>query len=344
MKKSSDGVTDEVLIDFAIITAVRAEHEAVCRAFKLKSTSRVKRGARVYWRGRLPLQGGKFYELVAVQSSDAASVDASLVTADTINHWSPGAVLLVGFAGAAHDGSGPDDESLGDLILGSAVYYYERGRASGGRRKPEPYMIQPSATLWNNARSLPTWKTPITAKRPDGSSKRPKVFEGVIASGEKVVADTAVRHEIVRGHRKIRAIEMEGYGFGKAVWASAGNAHNLVFKAICDRADRTKGDDWQPYAAAVAASFAKHLLLDQPLEPRNLPAPPSEEEESNPTKGSKTARAAGAGEPSRGKPLPGGTLSATGGGGGAASPRQRLILDAYKKLQSESGAVGQDEE
>jgi hypothetical protein len=66
-----------------------------------------------------------------------------------------------------------------------------------------------------------------------------------IASGEKVIADAAVRDQIVNHHRKTRAIEMEGYGFSAAVWQSFEQRRHLVIKAICDRADRNKGEDWQ---------------------------------------------------------------------------------------------------
>lgn len=267
-KTPNDAVT---LVDFAIITAVRAEFEAIKRAFQLRVQDRVKCGTRVYWRGRLHLSEGKFYELIAVQSSETANVDASLVTNDTIHWWSPGAVLLVGFAGAAHDGSDPDDENLGDVIVGSDTYYYERGKITNRGQLPEPSMFKANSTLWNNFQNLEKWTTRIKAKRPDGKRVRPRVLGGVIAAGEKVISDKSFRDKIVRGHRKIRAIEMEGYGFSKAVWAAVGSIPHMVIKAISDRADRRKGDDWQDYSAAAAASFTKHLLLDEPIAPRNLP-------------------------------------------------------------------------
>ena len=34
----------------------------------------------------------------------------------------------------------------------------------------------------------------------------------------------------------------------------------IVCKAISDWADGEKNDDWQPYAAAVAASLVKHVM------------------------------------------------------------------------------------
>src|SRR5205085_2986709 len=258
-------------IDFAIVTAIDVERRAVCRAFKLKDSDRVRKDSRVYWRGRLALSDGEFYEIVVAQLSDMANVDAALLTADLIHHWGPGALLLVGVAGAASDGSKADDEALGDLIIGSDVYYYERGKVATGGKKPEPYMYKADATLWNNVTAVPEWKGRIGVARPDGKTARPSILRGVIASGEKVIAEAAARDELAGGHRKIRAIEMEGYGFSAAVWQSFDRRRDLVLRAICDRAERDKSEDWQPYAAAVAANFAKYFLEDRPLEPRNQP-------------------------------------------------------------------------
>jgi nucleoside phosphorylase len=78
-----------------------------------------------------------------------------------------------------------------------------------------------------------------------------------------------VRNEIAARQRKIKAIEMEGYGFSKAAWQSFDRVRYVVIKSICDSADLGKGDEWHPYAAAVAAGFTKHFLLDRPLDPRN---------------------------------------------------------------------------
>lgn len=35
----------------------------------------------------------------------------------------------------------------------------------------------------------------------------------------------------------------------------------LIIRGICDYADSHKSKNWQPYAAATAASYAKELLL-----------------------------------------------------------------------------------
>jgi nucleoside phosphorylase len=266
------------LIDFGIITAVKTEREAVRRAFNL-FPQRVK--SRQYWRGQIELGDGAFYEIVLAQSLSMAGINAALVTSETVQDWSPGALLLVGFAAAANDGTENDHERLGDLIIGSHVYYYTSGKETDDGVDIEPYMHSASADLFGIATTLPDWTSRIPVKRPDRTRERPRVITGVIASGERVIAAQAVREQIRKGHRKIRAIEMESYGFSQAAWEKLGVKH-LVMKAICDRADREKDDEWQPYAAAVAAGFSKYFLLNQPLPPRNPPRiisePPPERE------------------------------------------------------------------
>jgi nucleoside phosphorylase len=251
----------------AIITALELERKAVCAVFGLKDSDRVYIDTRVYWRGKLQLTEDSYYEIIVAQLPDMANIDAALLTSDVLHHLEPAALLLVGIAGAASNGSKPDDEALGDVVLGSSVYYYERGKETADGKRAEPYMYPASAKLWNRVSAVPDWKSSINARRPDKKRKRPAIHRGVIACGEKVIADAAARDEIVSGHRKIKAIEMEGYGFSKAVWQSVGQREYLVIKAICDRADRDKNEDWQPYAAATAASFTKHFLSDQPIGP-----------------------------------------------------------------------------
>jgi nucleoside phosphorylase len=269
-RKSSDpGKNSDLLIDFAIITAVEIEKDAVCKAFNLTHKHRVRKGPRIYWRGRLRLKDGDHYEIVVAQPMDMAQVDAAILTTDLIHHWNPAALLMVGIAGAASDGSKDDDEALGDLVVGRDVYYYERGKVTADGKRPEPVTYRADATLLNNFMSLPPLRSRILVPRPDGQQKRPQVIFAAIASGEKVIADAAVRDQIVSHHRKTSAIEMEGYGFSAAVWQSFEHRRHLVMKAICDRADRNKAEDWQHYAAAVAAQYARHFLRDRPIDPRN---------------------------------------------------------------------------
>jgi len=252
------------VIDIAILTAIEVERRAVCEAFGLTDKDRIRKDSRVYWRGRLPLINGQAYELVVAQAPDAANIDAAILTNDLLHHWKPGAALLVGIAASAD----PRKINLGDVVLGSDVYYYERGKVTPNGTRPEPKIISPDSTLWANVTAVPDWDGQVDVARPDGTKARPRVHPGVIASGEKVIADIDARDKIATGHRKIVAIEMEGYGFSRAVWQSFERVRHLDIRAICDDGSENKNDEWHAYAASVAAGFAKHFLLDRPLEPR----------------------------------------------------------------------------
>ncbi len=246
-------VESKIKIDFAIITAIEIERLAVCEAFQMTAQDRVEKGARIYWRKRLQLEDDEFYEIVLTQLPDAAAVDAALAVNDTIHEWEPGAVLMVGIAGAAKKGV-----QLGDLVLGKEVCYYGRGKATVDGTLPEPKYYFADATLWDRVISVPKWDLPISVIRPDGKDVRPKTHYGVIASSEKVIANADIRDEIAANNRKIAAIEMEGYGVSAATFKQYRPVRCLVIRAISDLADASKNDEWQPYAAAVAAEFTKY--------------------------------------------------------------------------------------
>ncbi|WP_437980735.1 phosphorylase family protein [Sorangium sp. So ce117] len=254
-------------IDFAILTAIEVERKAVCTAFSLTEKDRVKKDGRVYWRGKLPLPDGDAYEVVVAQPADMGNIEAALLASDVIKHWQPSAALLVGIAASTDK-----DVKLGDVVVGRTVYYYEHGKVTPDGTKPQPEMINADSVLLNHVVALPDWEGKLPAARPDGRADAPQVHRGVIASGEKVIASAATRDEIANSHRKIIALEMEGYGFSRAVWQSFERVRHLDIRGICDDGSETKDDRWHKYAAAAAASFARHFLSDRPVEPRSKAA------------------------------------------------------------------------
>ena len=254
-------------IDFAILTALKDERDAVLRAFGLTAKHRIrKEKKRTYWCGRLKFEDGEFYQIIVAQSFDQANVAAALLANDTIHDWNPGAMLLVGIAGAANE-----EQKPGDLVIGEHTYYYERGKMTPDGLKPEPYMIPADSMLRERVRAVPKWSS--RRRRPDGTKDQPNIHKGVIAAGEKVIANAAIRDDLASQHRKIKAVEMESYGFSLAAWQSFSQVPHLVIKAIQDSADASKNDEWRQYAVGVAAAYAKHFLRDRPLEPRNPPSP-----------------------------------------------------------------------
>jgi nucleoside phosphorylase len=110
-------------------------------------------------------------------------------------------------------------------------------------------------------------KGKIIRDRSETPSSQSRVHFGSIASGNKVVLDSATRAAILKKHPNVLAIEMEAAGtmdvFGCA-----------TIRGICDYADSHKNDDWQWYAAAAAAAVAKEVLgLIVPSKAVDVPLP-----------------------------------------------------------------------
>lgn len=265
MKANSEQNDSEPLIDFAILTAIEVERRAVCEVLGLTSDEhRVRREGRLYWRGSIKLKDGSTYNIVVAQPTDMANVPMAILTNDTIQQWKPNAILMVGIAGAANE-----KVELGDIVLGKQIYYYERGKVTPEGKEPEPILFSSDHLLLDAAIKLPEWDPQIKVPRPDKTNDKPNIWDGVIACGDKVIADELTKEKITEPHRKILAIEMEGYGFIEAARQSIYRPRFLVIRAICDKANTQKSDEWHSYAASAVASFTKHFLEDRPIDPRN---------------------------------------------------------------------------
>ena len=69
--------------------------------------------------------------------------------------------------------------------------------------------------------------------------------------------------DVLRQELDILCFEMEAAGL-------MDNFPCLVIRGICDYSDSHKNKQWQPYAAAVAAAYAKELLSVIPAAPGKL--------------------------------------------------------------------------
>ncbi|KAL6818968.1 ankyrin repeat-containing domain protein [Trichoderma camerunense] len=82
----------------------------------------------------------------------------------------------------------------------------------------------------------------------------PAVHYGTIASGNKVIKDGVKRDKISKALGGVLCFEMEAAGLQN-------HFQCVIIRGICDYADSHKNDEWQGYAAATAAAFAKELLM-----------------------------------------------------------------------------------
>ncbi|KAL4805677.1 hypothetical protein BDV18DRAFT_12049 [Aspergillus unguis] len=89
-------------------------------------------------------------------------------------------------------------------------------------------------------------------RRPD--AERVRVWYGSIGSGDQLLKSSRDRDEL-RDRYNVIGLEMEAAGIMNEI--PVGN-----IRGVCDYGDERKNKDWQPYAAAMAAAFAKGVLAE----------------------------------------------------------------------------------
>ncbi|KAL7819654.1 Pfs, NACHT and ankyrin domain protein [Trichoderma gracile] len=92
--------------------------------------------------------------------------------------------------------------------------------------------------------------------RPPRLSRDPMIHHGGIASGNQVMKHAESRDKIAEAFDVI-CFEMEAAGL-------MDYCPCLVIRGICDYADSHKNKQWQEYAAAAAAAYARELLEEMP--------------------------------------------------------------------------------
>ena len=85
-----------------------------------------------------------------------------------------------------------------------------------------------------------------------GKHQDPAIHYGLIASADQVMKDAHTRDKLAK-EQGILCFEMEAAGLMDRFAC-------VVIRGICDYSDTHKNVDWQSYAAATAAAYAKELL------------------------------------------------------------------------------------
>ncbi|KAH7035838.1 uncharacterized protein B0I36DRAFT_240326, partial [Microdochium trichocladiopsis] len=181
-------------------------------------------------------------------------------------------LLMVGIAGGIPF---PADVRLGDVVVGQDIVQHDLGKDVKGDEfvSTAPKHVLHSSLATTPARVQaelrPGWHRSIVSKMRHSRGlqnphlDRTKLFDGLyhakpvvhygtIASGNQVVKNARKRDEIGLLHNAL-CIEMEAAGLDH-------DFPNLVIRGVCDYADSHKKKEWQDYAAATAAAFAKRFL------------------------------------------------------------------------------------
>jgi len=235
-----------------IITAIQIEFNSVCEHL-YDSEEIIGPKGTVYEQGYF--DGGEAIWKVGVAQVGAGNVQCCIETERAIDFFKPRFVIFVGIAGGFKD-----DITFGDVVVAERAYHYEFGKIEDGKMLTRPESGKSSYIMLQRAMAVARkeeWKVRIIKKEDENN---PKAIIKPIAAGEKVIADSRSEiAEMLREHyNDAAAIEMEGYGFYKAIEDNEG-VLGLIVRGISDMLDN-KEDRFQELACKNASAFAFEVL------------------------------------------------------------------------------------
>ncbi len=236
-------------IDVLLLTAVPVERDAVLRLMKpLPGRARIASAPH----GHLTYHVGTIGDArVALTMSRPGAIgrDASILTLhEAIQTCAPRSVIAVGIAFGGYT----DKLKMADVLVSNRIASYEPMRKQAAGDRPRGSLFEPGPLLLNRFRNIIGWRF----ERPDGLPCGHA--EGQLLSGEKLVDELDYKEELFTHYPESVGGEMEGAGVAAA--AEKSKVEWIVVKAVCDWGDGTKGDDYQPLAAAAAASLVAHVI------------------------------------------------------------------------------------
>lgn len=207
--------------------------------------------------------------VVVYPIAGSGNLHAAIAARDAIATWNPEYVILCGIAG----GFRTQHQHLGDILVPTQVVNYETGKLSNGifEHRYEAYHASHKLIKAAEFAGRTSWWARIPPEVASKRSDKLKVHFGVLASGEKVIADKEWGDSLRRDWPQLIGVEMESLGVAHATY-DVEPAWGVV-KAVSDFADAHKRDNWQHFAASAAAAFVVAMI--EALGPPPAERPPA---------------------------------------------------------------------
>jgi nucleoside phosphorylase len=251
--------------DCIFVTALEEEREALLR--KLPKPGLVEprlEDTQTYYQCTLDVSTAKgtghSLRVVILTLLRMGRVPAAIAVANAVRRWRPRYVLLVGIAG----GGAAQGVRLGDILIADQLVDYElqKIRPGGAENRfvvhgTDPRLLGAATTFREDE-----WATQIERKRPEDG--KPIRHIGPMATGDKVICDTAALDPIRKAWPKLIGLEMEAGGAAAACFEASRAPGFFMVRGVSDLADPAKETatvkQWREYACDVAATYAVALL------------------------------------------------------------------------------------
>lgn len=250
--------------DFAIITALATELDAVLNLPYGWEKMRLKGDPTLYYKGTFESDGVHRTVVVASALQKGMASSAALAS-KLVLKFKPKLLTMAGICAGVRGKVG-----LGDVVVGNPTWDWGSGKHAENDEGSAVFRLAPKqselpvalATLCDEIARSPDFHRNVRAGW-EGTvpSNKFQGHVGPMASGASVVASASVGQEIANQNKDLIAIEMEAFAVMVAAeYSLMDSMYAVAIKSVCDFADATKDDNWQPYAAYTSASFVDALL------------------------------------------------------------------------------------
>lgn len=240
--------------DFLILTALQSERDAYLKLFRTSVKS--------LQRGGLNLlecdHAGKAGAILLMPRMGL--VNASIVTARALERYHPSVVAMSGICAGVNDNS-----QLGQLLVADLAWEYQSGKWLDELFEAEPYQVTiPDDTRLTLSKILED-KSLLNELEQDyeGSvrpSQRTQPKLAPFATGSAVIASDKRLSALEKQHRKVAGVDMEIFGFYRAIELSGRHPHAFSAKTVVDKGNNQKDDKLHEYGCVISAKFVLKAL------------------------------------------------------------------------------------
>lgn len=240
--------------DFLIFTALKKERDAYL-SLECGKIDSVQRNGLDLWEFDLNGRSGAIVLLPRM-----GLVNATAIVSRALELYTPAVTAMSGIC------AGLGSETyLGQLLIADVVWEYQSGKWLDEAFEAEPYQEQiPPHTRLEISKILEENRLlSILEANHTGSfrpSKRSPPKLAVFTTGSAVIASEKRLETVKQQHRKVSGLDMEVYGFHRAVGLSGQNVHAFSAKVVVDKANEAKGDDLHEYGSIVSAGFVLQTI------------------------------------------------------------------------------------
>lgn len=206
---------------------------------------------------------GQIYKVAAGFCARMGPVAATILTTKAMLKLRPTLVIMAGICAGI-----PGKADIGDVVAADISWDWQSGKYID-KMGAEAFEIAPHQLVLDDRsrnqllllkRDTAFWNS-LAPEALKAKAGIPKLVIGPMATGASVLADSRVADRIKTSqHKNVAGLDMETYGVFAAATGCDPSVKVLSMKAVCDKGDLKKGNEYQEYASRVSAAAVLQFM------------------------------------------------------------------------------------